>query len=540
MKHLFLSLFLLFTFFGCGSSEPGSSNGSISQTPSESDDPKYSITYKGLRFYAKSLPLSSYTLEPLDDSYFDSLPLQKRLQVADKLLSTLFFGYTQPVLIQKVQSGEFITSILRDLEEDKNDIESVENTIRNEEMFYHSSSTNDEVNHILSRFFVLKELDRYFLDNWMAYILTQTILFSPAYELESSHNPNTQRVYNALVRNMQEDSTISYSTYLHMISSDNWRRFRSPEDNGREMMEIYALLYDDSLVPLAGKALQNWKLDRDYDTLVIGLNENTKPLELFGTTVVNGDDFYRELAKSTLLQKGVVTRVVDFFFTDYKQDQKERVVQSILKSNPLRWEDVLLQIVFSKEYLLNSDRPKSAEELFYSLTKKMEYKHFKYTFYRFAKSLESMHQASMKYKLGKLTRVPLDTLSFINYHKFIREDILCKAANPDKYNNYKDWDSYGFRTSFIGEDRFLLFSDDPKSSLESFINYLFQVTLQREAFDLEITLFQNHMLETKNSALQYASGLNLLKSSGRTNAAILILDYISRLSSLYRFQKVVP
>jgi len=89
-----------------------------------------------------------------------------------------------------------------------------------------------------------------------------------------------------MVRNLQDDSTMAYSTYLHMISSDNWRRFRSPEDNGREMMEIYTLMFDDSKVPIAGKALQNWKLDRDNDTLVIGLNENTQELSLFNTTQV--------------------------------------------------------------------------------------------------------------------------------------------------------------------------------------------------------------------------------------------------------------
>ncbi len=541
MRMLIFSILVLFLFFGCQASEPGESF--ISDTDksdkNSDDDPKYLIEYKGLRFYSKSLNPSSYTLEKIDDDFFNSLSYEKKSIVADKLLTTLFFGYPQPVLEQKIQNGDFISSLFAQLRRKKNDIDAVESTIRDKEKFYHSSSTNDEVNHILSRFFVLKELDSYFLANWISYILTQTILFSPAYELESSHEPNTQRVYNSLVRNIEDETTISYSGYLHMISSDNWRRFRSPEDNGREMMEIYALLFDDALVPVAAKALQNWKLDRDNDTLVIGLNENTKPLKLFDTTIKNGDDFYRELAKSKLFQKGVVTRLVDFFFTTFKKDQKEKVVGSILKSNPNRWEDIFLQIIFSKEYLLNCDRPKSAEELFYSLTKKMEYKYFKYSFYRFAKALENMHQASMKYKLGKLTRVPLDTLSFINYHKFIREEVLCKGANPDKYDNYKDWDSYGFTLAFISQERFSLYQDDPKGSLKNFVNYLFKSLLQREASSLELNLFESHMIVQKKDSFSYSAGLNLLKSSGRMNAAILIMDYISRLSSLYRFEKVI-
>ena len=50
-------------------------------------------------------------------------------------------------------------------------------------------------------------------------------------------------------------------------------------------------------VPLAAKALKNWKLDRRSNTLMIGLDENTEPIDdLFaGTTIVNGTDFYSAL-----------------------------------------------------------------------------------------------------------------------------------------------------------------------------------------------------------------------------------------------------
>jgi hypothetical protein len=45
---------------------------------------------------------------------------------------------------------------------------------------------------------------------------------------------------------LNDDVGMRYSTYLHMTSSDNWRRFRSPEDNGREMLEIYTLDFNDT------------------------------------------------------------------------------------------------------------------------------------------------------------------------------------------------------------------------------------------------------------------------------------------------------
>ncbi len=533
MKKFPLLILSTLLLVGCGSSSPSKPDARVVD-----NDPKYAINYKGLRFYAKDLAPSSYRLAQVDDQTFNALPENEKLLLANKLLASLFFGYPLPELKKRVDSGTFISSLQAQLKEKINDTAQIESYIQDPKFFFHSNYTNDEVTTILARFYAMNALDSYYLENWIAYILTQTIMFSPAYELESSHEPNTKRVYNALVRNIKEEATLSYSTYLHMISSDNWRRFRSPEDNGREMMEIYALIFDDSKVPLAGKALQNWKLDRDNDTLVIGLDENTKPLSLFGTTVYNGDDFYRELAKSKAFQEGVTSRLVDFFFPNNTTASKKKIVQDIVKSNPQKWQDILLQILFSKTYLLDSTRAKSAEETFYALAKKMEYKHYQRTFVTFSRALESMHQASMKYKLGKLKRVPLDTLSFINYHKFIRENIMIRYTSSKKLQNYKDYNAHGWKPSFIADTRFNINQNNPKATLDSLIHYLFESTISRKANASEVALFEKQMLEEDEGAMVYIVGFDLLDLEERTNAAVLILDYISRLEALYQFKKV--
>ncbi|MCH9813299.1 MAG: hypothetical protein K0U47_05075 [Epsilonproteobacteria bacterium] len=523
---------LLFMLQGCGDSSDVNSNPSSGST-----DEKYELSYKGLKFFSQDLPHSAYRLEQLSDKDFNGLSEENKLIVADKLLSTLFFGYPLAELKDKIDSGSFISGVQEGLRVDKNDLSAVEAYIVDEKYFTRPDYANKEVLDILTRLYALEHLDRHFLIDWSAYILTQTIMFSPAYELESSHEPNTERVYNRLVRNLEEEATMRYVTYLHMISSDNWRRFRSPEDNGREMMEIYLLDFDDAKVPLAGKTLQNWKLDRDNDTLVVGLNENTIPISLFNTTLYNGDDFYRELAKSDAFTQGVVERLVDFFLTTHTVSEKERIADKLVASKPETWQDILVQIVFSKAFLLESDRSKSAEELFYAMVRKVEYKHYQRTFTNFASALEDMHQASMKYKLGKLERVPLDTLSFINYHKFIREQVLIKKVNSDKLNNYKDWGSYGWKPSFIEEENFTLDQNDPKVSLHSFINHLFKSTISREATTIELKLFEDHMLETIDGKLEYVNAFDLLTDQ-KANVAILVLDYISRLTELYRFQKL--
>ncbi len=139
-------------------------------------------------------------------------------------------------------------------------------------------------------------------------------MFSPSYELDSVHQANVSTVYNHLLEMLENGYGVRYFTYDHMISEDNWRRFRSPEDNSREMLEIYLLDNDDSLVPLASQALKNWRLNSDGDTLEIGLDDNTKPISIFNTTVYTGEDFYTELTKYKEFIPGITRRLVNYFF----------------------------------------------------------------------------------------------------------------------------------------------------------------------------------------------------------------------------------
>ena len=518
-------------------------------TNSEEDEFS-SSEYKGLNFYYKNMPSSEYRLTQLTDASYNQLSQTQKLQVADKLLSTLFFGYPLKEIQGKIASGSFIENIKSGLAIDKTDKEWLENYIIDADIFRQKSYNEQVAVDILTRFYAMEKLDSYFIQNWTAYILTQTIMFSPAYELESTHTPNIARVYNRLVNMLEVESGMRYITYVHMMSEDNWRRFRSPEDNGREMMEIFTLDMDDTHVPLAGQALKNWKLDRDSDTLVVSLNENRQPLSLFDTTIYNGDDFYREMAKSDLFTTGVTRRLVDFFFPNAAMEEKTQITNTIVSSKPETWQDILLQIVFSEAYLLNSSRAKSAEELFFPLAKKMDFKHRDSTLHDFKYALEEMHQASMKYKLGKLKRVPLDTLSFASYHKYIREDIVLRKSNPSKLDDYDAWDRQGWDESFIANENFNFNADNEVASLNSLIHYIFKATISRTATSAELTLFGEHMLveEAGEQTLYYTFDMfrenddpvkqKKYREDNKRNIAILVLDYISRLSETYTLKEV--
>jgi len=551
---LLFSVLLLLTNCGGGGGGDTAASTATSGTNGSSGNDEFSQSeYKGLTFYYKSMPASNYRLQQLSDATFNSLSPTRKERVADKLLSTLFFGYPYAVLKSKIDSGTFISDIRNGLNEERTDKAWLENYIIDGDIFRQTNYNEQPAVDILARFYAMKELDSYFLQNWVAYILTQTIMFSPAYELESTHTPNIARVYNRLVTMLGVDSGMRYITYVHMMSEDNWRRFRSPEDNGREMLEIFTLDSDDSHVPIAAKALQNWKLDRDSDTLVVSLNQNRDPLQLFGTTIYNGDDFYRELAKSSAFTNGVTKRLVDFFFPKTSETKRNQIIQSIVSSQPETWQDILLQIVFSEEYLLHSERAKSAEELFFSLAKKTEFKHRIGTFHEFKDALEEMHQATMKYKLGKIKRVPLDTLSFANYHKYIRERVLLRKSNPEKIDDYTAWDRQGWDEHFLDNSNFDFDETDGVKSLESLIQYLFHATIGRDADADELALFKSHMLRDKSSSdstkvLDYQFDMLYTNSdpdkqhkrreARKRDIAIIVLDYISRLAETYTQSEV--
>ncbi len=512
---------------------------STNNTDTASNDSQSISTYEGLVLYAKNLPVSSYKLKPMDDASFNALSSAEQKKVADKLLSTLYFGMPEEKMQEMLASQTFISTIEKQIQQSSNDLSAVEERLNDngseEEEFYFSTypSGTAEVAKILARFYALKDLDKNYIDYWSAYILTSTIMFSPAYELDSSHAPNIDRVYSNLVRGFREDYTAGYITFVHMVSDDNWRRFRSPEDNGREMMEIFLQNFSDTFVPIAAKALQNWKLSSDNDTLVIGLDENTEPLELFGTTITDGFDFYRELVKSPEFIPEVSSRLVDIYFPSFSATQKAAVVSEIVASHPQTWQDILLQIVFSKTYLLESDKAKSAEELFFSLSKKTHFEHRRGFFSDFARALTQMNQASMKYKLGKYTEVPLDTQSFMVYHKYIRENLFIR----DK----RDW-TWGWNAEKLIPDT--LFENIPayqhKEMLHKLINHLFLSTVAREADEEELKLFDEHMLNSETQT--YIPAYKIFRDDGETyervQASRIILDYLSRLSEVYQYQKV--
>ena len=541
------------------------------QTSSESvivtiRDGKYSSEDHGLSIYIQNKPSSQYQLQQLSDAGFNSLSKENQYKVADKLLSTLFFAYPHNELKQRIESGHFISDIQQQFLVSENDMDAVEEKIQDQNRYYQSENRPDLK--ILSRFYEMSKLDKNYLDHWTSYILAQTILFSPAAELSSVANPDAFGVYNRLYTLQESEAGMRYVAFIHMQSDENWRRFRSPEDNGREMLEIYALDENDEDVPIAAQALQNWHLNRDKDTLVIGLNKNTEALTLLDDMqFTTGVEFYAALAKSNAFTKGITARLVDFLFANTNDAKKDELIDSIVSSNPETWHDILLQILFSEDYLLRSSRVKSIEEVNFSLMKRFSYNSYYYSFSNLSNDMKRMGQLSMSYKLGKSNRVPLDNISFGTYQKYVKDHIFrtwsrdtklswnkdrVDATNSSAYfmSNFKSYQRRGISSkNFMSANKYEVVPDDKAKTVRNYIKYLFNAVLYRDIRADELQMFMNFIEGVSGASPQwFYNSLNYendnkdyqeyVRYSGRYSIQYLVFEYMLRLDELYFFKGV--
>jgi len=541
-KMIFIILIsLFFSSYSYGTADDGSNNihnntnnGIVGTL--EKENKLYGITPE-----AQPLTYDQYVLTVLTDDDFNALSLENKYKVAQKLYSTLFYGTKLDDLNGSIASGTFISQTREMFDQPNNplDLTAVEEQILN----YKSLGTGETIVPILARLFHLPAGKAY-LHRWAAYVLTQTIFFSPALELDTVKATDVTNVYNTLIRDFDDGLSLQWITFQHMITDSNWRRFRSPEDNGREMLEIFLMDHNDSHVPLAGKALKNWQLDRETNTLIITLNENTEPItNLFdGKTIFDGTDFYSAIVLEPDFLLTVCRRLVNIYFPNYTDIQKDSVVSQLVFSQPTTWTGLLKQIIYSKEYLLHSKKIRTFEESFFPIAKTLDWHPHQYSFHTVYDALDKTNQSIMRYKLGREDEVPLDTESFAWFHKSLRENLMIKyEKNPSFISLADGWSLKG------------IFSDIPDGLntndkiAEYIVHALFIPIAGREAYTQEVQFFKDLIDANKFNVQTFRNygRLNLIDNNDPENdlaargyLADMILDYISRLSQTYQFETV--
>ena len=478
---------------------------------------------------AKAIPLSSQD--------YMSLQPEQKYALTNKLLNTLykgmpadeFFklreGLSKPVLTNNVNHLDQVRASLQSPAEY---LPEYLERIRKKYFDTESRLLNTRAMPMAT----LQELplSRDYFHRWMAYVLTNTILFSPAYELDSVDHTNVETIYNDhLVYAFSQGQTISEIVYNHMISQSNWRRFRSPEDNTREMMEIFLMRFVDAEVPLASIACQNWYLTDDAEDYQLrkGFNINTQPQTLLGRSdIIDCYDFYHAVAEHASLIPAVTTRLVNVFFADYTEADRASLSRSIATTHPVYFEDIFKAILFSKEYLYNNARTKTYEETLLGTGAQIDWYAWNYMFHDINDNspgstrpdMGEMRQNPMSYKLGRQDQVPLDSLAFAYYHKSIRDLLLLDRRITTDSLNTGDG---GWKSSFIAPES----GDVDFLSEADFIHYIMLSTVDRKATDAEVSAL---------STIFTDSGY----SQNRDMQSLIALDYVSRLSEFYTFSKL--
>lgn len=173
-------------------------------------------------------PTASGSAKALSDPEYQSLSNEQKYIVANKLLGTLykgvpvsdFFKFTRELLPLKLTKEEdFLSRIQATLSQPLSTSTKTEYLTRIEEQY----TFNLQSKPILYPLAMLFEfpLSRDFLNRWAAYKLANTILFSPAKELDSVGFPDIQAINYRLVTMMDDKKSIREMVYEHFISQEN-------------------------------------------------------------------------------------------------------------------------------------------------------------------------------------------------------------------------------------------------------------------------------------------------------------------------------
>ena len=222
-----------------------------------------------------------------------------------------------------------------------------------------------------------------------------------------------------------------------------------------------------------------------------------------------------------------------------------------------------------KEYLLNNERPKSVEESFYSLSHQMDWRPYRSLLEGMTSnnndlSLKQMGWPVMSLKLGRFTGVPLDSLSFANYHKGVREQLVLggvggSCSDEDSDNNTRCRWSTGLGVNASDDDLTVALADDATDqakvmrkfevnrmakleeradrvtelSLDDYIDYIFMTGLQRNASDIEKT--DLIAMYTTAGYLLDDDGVMVIRDNRHDEIAQIALDYMTRLPEFYYY-----
>ena len=397
---------------------------------------------------------------------------------------------------------------------------------------------------------------------WMAYFLSNTIMYSPAVEMESTDTVDAQNMYRFLTSRIRDKSSVRDMIRSNLPSLARWRVSRSSENHALEAYELYLGLFEteeDSVK--GGIACKDFYLTDEDSGYVISTTNipNTEPQLILGSSFITTcEDLYDVIAGHPLIMPRAAEVLVNYLFSGRSREDRVNMINSIVASGAETYEDIFTAMIFSREYLLNTERPRSFEESLMPLLDALKWDPAadptdsagKRIFEFMASGsdnppggrgnilyLGNKGWNAMSMKIGRLPDVPLDALSFANYHKSVREELLIDTRHYDGSQT----DIPGLLYNGLGNDDDDLHAAISQLSLTDYIDFLFLSAMQRKASADEIA-----------GLIAIYDGLSLLEidtdgnqvirpstsDNRHNNIAQITFDYISRLPEFYYFRAI--
>lgn len=397
---------------------------------------------------------------------------------------------------------------------------------------------------------------------WMAYFLSNTIMYSPAVEMESTDTVDAQNMYRFLTSRIRDKSSVRDMIRSNLPSLARWRVSRSSENHALEAYELYLGLFEteeDSVK--GGIACKDFYLTDEDSGYVISTTNipNTEPQLILGSSFITTcEDLYDVIAGHGLIMPRAAEVLVNYIFSGRSRDDRVNIINSIVASGAETYEDIFTSMIFSREYLLNTERPRSFEESLMPLLDSLKWNpaatnsSVDERIFEFMASgtegppnnrnnvlyLGNKGWHSMSLKIGRLPDVPLDALSFANYHRAVRRELL---MNESSYSG-SQLDMPGLIYKGEGDD-----AEDnvhtliSQMSLNDYVHFLFLNTMQRKASVDELNGLIA-IFEVLNYITTDSDGIKTIdantSSTDHDNIAEVTFDYISRLPEFYYFTAI--
>lgn len=262
-----------------------------------------------------------------------------------------------------------------------------------------------------------------YFDNWITYQLANTFSLAVGSELSTVSNSIVLTHVSEIRNAVSKDQSIKSFMLSYFLSEMFWARFRSPEDNGREVLEVYLGKFQDDLVPKAAKILQNYAFIENTGSLQKGLNENTEPQFIDGQWLTTPTELYQYVVNHPDFLPHVYAHVV----TQLYGAADVEVIASLKRQNIDSFRELYKQALLHPN-MEKIQRPKYPEEILLPVIQTGQYVLRRDGFSTF---LDLMDQVGSKPMLSKLERQKPDwnALNIGNLSSFLETLFSTEAGN---------------------------------------------------------------------------------------------------------------